>query len=205
MGLRPRDGTRPDPPPVRAGRTAVACQHGYRTRRGFRTRAVVCNLLGRAQGLAPGASMFNPANIQMGMTARDRDGEKVGTIIAADAAGFFIGRGRLFTRDCRMAFSDVADIDGEDVYLREELSHLPDLKPEALAPARRTSTTAGLPLQHDLTGGLGWAHDDTDEESPVPASARESSGMARQWASEEGDAAPRREAPPSDARRYTRH
>ncbi|NOJ80290.1 hypothetical protein HNV28_18440, partial [Myxococcus xanthus] len=99
--------------------------------------------------------MFNPANIQMGMTARDRDGEEVGTIIAADAAGFFIGRGRLFTRDCRLSFSDVADIDGEDVYLREELSHLPDLKPEALAPARRTSTTAGLPLQHDLTGGLG--------------------------------------------------
>ncbi|WP_174257148.1 hypothetical protein [Myxococcus xanthus] len=148
--------------------------------------------------------MFNPADIQMGMTARDRDGEKVGTIIAADAAGFFIGRGRLFTRDCRLSFSDVADIDGEDVYLREELSHLPDLKPEALAPARRTSTTAGLPLQHDLTGGLGWADDDTDEESSAPSSAREPSGM-QQWASGEGEAAPRRETPSADARRYTRH
>ncbi|NOK05583.1 MULTISPECIES: hypothetical protein [Myxococcus] len=148
--------------------------------------------------------MFSPANIQMGMTARDRDGEKVGTIIAADSAGFFIGRGRLFTRDCRLSFSDVADIDGEDVYLREELSHLPDLKPEALAPARRTSTTAGLPLQHDLTGGLGWADDDTDEESQVSSPARESSGM-HQWASGEGEAAPRREAPSADARRYTRH
>ncbi|NVJ04625.1 hypothetical protein HUW63_05115 [Myxococcus sp. AM001] len=149
--------------------------------------------------------MFNPANIQMGMTARDRDGEKVGTIIAADAAGFFIGRGRLFTRDCRRSFSDVADIDGEDVYLREELSHLPDLKPEALAPARRASTTAGLPLQHDLTGGLGWAYDDADEEPPVSSSAREPSGMARQWASGEGEAAPRRQAPSSDVRRHTRH
>ncbi|WP_426755016.1 hypothetical protein [Myxococcus sp. Y35] len=147
--------------------------------------------------------MFNPANIQMGMTARDRDGEKVGTIIAADAAGFFVGRGRLFTRDCRLSFSDVTDIDGDDVYLREELAQLPDLRPEALAPARRMATTAGLPLQHDLTGGLGWAHEDADDERRVPP-AQPSSGMARQWASGEDDAAPRRDAP-SDARRHTRH
>ncbi|MFP2959288.1 hypothetical protein ACLEPN_15975 [Myxococcus sp. 1LA] len=150
--------------------------------------------------------MFNPANIQMGMTARDRDGEKVGTIIAADAAGFFIGRGRLFTRDCRMSFSDVTDVDGDDVYLREELSHLPDLKPEALAPARRTSTTAGLPLQHDLTGGLGWAQENEDEESlPHPAARLSSDGMPRQWAGAEEEAAPRREAPSPDSRRHARH
>ncbi|ATB50577.1 hypothetical protein [Corallococcus macrosporus] len=147
--------------------------------------------------------MFNPANIQMGMTARDRDGEKVGTIIASDAAGFFIGRGRLFTRDCRMSFSDVTDVDGEDVYLREELSDLPDLKPEALAPARRMATTAGLPLQHDLTGGLGWAQE--DEES-LPHPARPSSeGPAHQWAGADDEAAPRREAPSSDSRRHARH
>ncbi|AKQ63440.1 hypothetical protein A176_000352 [Myxococcus hansupus] len=147
--------------------------------------------------------MFNPANIQMGMTARDRDGEKVGTIIAADAAGFFIGRGRLFTRDCRLAFSDVTDIDGDDVYLRGELSELPDLRPEALAPSRRTSTTAGLPLQHDLTGGLGWADEDADEEPSSP-SVRQASGMAQHWAGGGDDAAPRREAP-TDSRRHTRH
>ncbi len=147
--------------------------------------------------------MFNPANIQMGMTARDRDGEKVGTIIAADAAGFFIGRGRLFTRDCRLSFSDVMDVDGEDVYLREELARLPDLRPEALAPARRTSTTAGLPLQHDLTGGLGWTHDDADEEPRLPP-PRPPSDMPRQWAGGEDGSAPRREAPP-EARRHTRH
>ncbi len=106
--------------------------------------------------------MFNPANIQMGMTARDRDGERLGTIIAVDAGGFFIGRSGFFTRDYRVAFADVTDLDGDDVYLREAVSDLPGVNPEVLSGARRGVAAPDQALQHDLTGGLGVAPKDPD-------------------------------------------
>lgn len=107
--------------------------------------------------------MFNPANIHMGMTARDRDGEVVGTVIAVDAGGFFVGKSRYFTRDQRVAFSDVMDLDGDDVYLREAVSNLPGVNPEALSDERRGGAAPERALQHDLTGGLGLEPGDLEQ------------------------------------------
>ncbi|NMO20337.1 hypothetical protein HPC49_23160 [Pyxidicoccus fallax] len=97
--------------------------------------------------------MFNSANIQTGMVVRDRDGERLGTVSAVDAGGFFIGKGSHFLRDYRVAFSDVMDLDNDDLYLRDALADLP-------GPSTGMSVTArseDRPLQHDLTGGLGVA------------------------------------------------
>ncbi|MCY1019724.1 hypothetical protein [Pyxidicoccus sp. MSG2] len=107
--------------------------------------------------------MFNPANIQMGMTARDRDGEVVGTVIAVDAGGFFVGKSRYVTRDLRVAFTDVMDLDGDDVYLREAVSDMPGVNPEALSDARRGVKAPERALQHDLTGGLGLEPGDLEQ------------------------------------------
>ncbi|QSQ22855.1 hypothetical protein JY651_48495 [Pyxidicoccus parkwayensis] len=107
--------------------------------------------------------MFNPANIHMGMTARDRDGEVVGTVISVDAGGFFIGRGDYFSKDHRVAFSDVMDLDGDDVYLREAVSDLPGVDPEALNRSASGRSSEGRTLAHDLTGGLGLAPRDLEQ------------------------------------------
>lgn len=107
--------------------------------------------------------MFNPANIHMGMTARDRNGEVLGTVIAVDAGGFFIGRSSYFARDYRVAFTDVTDLDGNDVYLREVVSNMPGVNPEALSGARRDLAAPERTLQHDLTGGLGLEPRDLEQ------------------------------------------
>ncbi|WP_205519608.1 hypothetical protein [Pyxidicoccus caerfyrddinensis] len=107
--------------------------------------------------------MFNPANIQMGMTARDRDGEVVGTVIAVDAGGFFVGKSRYFTRDLRVAFTDVMDLDGDDVYLREAVSNIPGVNREALSDERRGGAAPERALAHDLTGGLGLEPRDLEQ------------------------------------------
>ena len=99
--------------------------------------------------------MFNPADIQKGMTARDRDGENLGTITRVDAGGFFVEKGAFFTRECRLAFSDVTDIDGDDVYLREDLASLPAVRPEVREARGDLPARTPVPLGHDLTGALG--------------------------------------------------
>jgi len=103
--------------------------------------------------------MFNPANIQMGMVVRDRNGERLGTIIAVDAGGFFLGKGARFTRDLRVGFADVMDLDGDDVYLRETLSSMPGVN----ADARPDAAASDSVLHHDLTGGLGLAPRDLEQ------------------------------------------
>jgi hypothetical protein len=117
--------------------------------------------------------MFSPANIHMGMTARDRDGERLGTIIAVDAGGFFVGKGPLFARDLRVAFPDVMELDRDDVYLREDAAHIPGVDAGALARGVRTDKAAtDEALQHDLTGGLGVA--------PMELEAARMDGAGRQ-------------------------
>ncbi|AFE07336.1 hypothetical protein COCOR_07122 [Corallococcus coralloides DSM 2259] len=106
--------------------------------------------------------MFKPTDIQRGMTVRDRDGEALGGIVAVDPRGFTIGKGRIFEREYPVRFSDVADLDGDDVYLRRDLASLPgamlaegalDLDDDSRhdlehAPHRPVAYT------HDLTGAL---------------------------------------------------
>jgi hypothetical protein len=87
--------------------------------------------------------MFNPANIQTGMAVRDRDGERLGTVSAVDAGGFFIGKGNLFPRDYRVAFSEVMDIDRDDIYLRQDVAGLPGITDEAIARVRGAAATSG--------------------------------------------------------------
>ncbi|MCP3102202.1 hypothetical protein LZ198_25360 [Myxococcus sp. K15C18031901] len=99
--------------------------------------------------------MFNPADIRKGMVARDRDGENLGLITRVDAGGFFVEKGAFFVRECRLAFSDVTDIDGEDVYLREDLARLPSVRPEVREARGDLSERAPVALGHDLTGALG--------------------------------------------------
>jgi hypothetical protein len=114
--------------------------------------------------------MFNPANIQMGMVVRDRDGERLGTVSAVDARGFFIGKGHHFSSDHRMAFSDVMDLDGDDIYLRESMASVPGAHAGTTVTARSTTVTTGRPMPrderpmyHDLTGGLGLEPRDLEE------------------------------------------
>lgn len=114
--------------------------------------------------------MFNPADIHTNMSVRDRDGERLGTVTAVDAGGFFIGKSSLFARDYRVAFSDVTDIDGDDVYLREDLASLPGVSAEFSARSRATTRQTPAPLEHDLTGGLGVAPPDSTGE-PVRTQA----------------------------------
>ncbi|MFP2930458.1 hypothetical protein ACLESO_35720 [Pyxidicoccus sp. 3LG] len=116
--------------------------------------------------------MFSPANIQVGMTVRDRDGERLGAIISVDAGGFFLEKGGLFTRDYRVAFSDVTDIDRDDVYLRESLEEMPGVRASALTE-RYGRSTQGVALQHDLTGGLGLAPEDLEPGASSHANGRE--------------------------------
>ena len=111
--------------------------------------------------------MFNPASIQTGMVARDRDGERLGIISAVDAGGFFIGKGPHFLSDYRVAFSDVLDIDNDDVYLREAIANLSGSHTGTEFTARSATRTENLPLQHDLTGGLGVAPQGGLEPEPL--------------------------------------
>ncbi|RKH13646.1 hypothetical protein D7X74_21550 [Corallococcus sp. CA047B] len=101
--------------------------------------------------------MFKATDIQRGMTVRDRDGEALGGIVAVDPRGFTIGKGRVFEKEYPVRFCDVADLDGDDVYLRRDLAHLPgavlaeggaDEDDSALKPHRPVAYT------HDLTGAL---------------------------------------------------
>ena len=103
--------------------------------------------------------MFKPADVQRGMTVRDRDGEALGGIVAVDPRGFTIGKGRVFGKEYPVRFSDVADLDGDDVYLRRDLAHLPgavlaegsvdeDAAEDPVKPERPVAYT------HDLTGAL---------------------------------------------------
>ncbi|RYZ42772.1 MAG: hypothetical protein EOO71_06595 [Myxococcaceae bacterium] len=101
--------------------------------------------------------MFKSTDIQRGMTVRDRDGEALGGVVAVDPRGFTIGKGRVFEKEYPVRFSDVADLDGEDVYLRRDLAHLPgavlaeggaDEDDNALKSHRPVAYT------HDLTGAL---------------------------------------------------
>lgn len=103
--------------------------------------------------------MFKPADVQRGMTVRDRDGEALGGIVAVDPRGFTIGKGRVFGKEYPVRFSDVADLDGDDVYLRRDLAHLPgavlaeggadeDAVEDTVKPQRPVAYT------HDLTGAL---------------------------------------------------
>nr|WP_227027564.1 hypothetical protein [Corallococcus soli] len=88
------------------------------------------------------------------MTVRDRDGEALGGIVAVDPRGFTIGKGRAFETEYPVRFSDVAELDGDDVYLRRDLAHLPGAvlaergADDAPAPHRPVAYT------HDLTGAL---------------------------------------------------
>lgn len=120
--------------------------------------------------------MFNPANIQTGMVVRDRDGERLGLISAVDAGGFFIGKGSRFSSDYRVAFSDVMDRDGDDLYLRDALTDLPGLNTGMTVTARSGTFTEDLPLRHDLTGGLGVAPQGGLEDSARVQSAGQMTG-----------------------------
>jgi hypothetical protein len=132
-------------------------------------------VLTQADDCDQGASMFNPANIQMGMVVRDRDGERLGTVSAVDAGGFFIGKGHPFASDHRLAFSDVMDLDGDDVYLRESAASLTGGYTETTLTARATTVTAAEPpLHHDLTGGLGRESRDWERVPTDSARAQDS-------------------------------
>ncbi|NTX60922.1 hypothetical protein HUA74_09650 [Myxococcus sp. CA051A] len=106
------------------------------------------------------AGVFNPADIQKGMTARDRDGENLGLIVSVDEMGFLIEKGSYFPRDHRVAFSDVSDIDRDDVYLREDLASLPGVRPDVLEA--RGEAARHAVLHHDATGALGVIPGDLD-------------------------------------------
>jgi hypothetical protein len=114
--------------------------------------------------------MFNPADIQKGMTVRDRDGEKLGTIVKVDPRGFTIEKGVVFLREYPVGFSDVTDVDGDDVYLRRDVASLPDAallesagRSSSSSDVRRAGDTREVPLSHDLTGGLGLSPRDLEE------------------------------------------
>ena len=104
--------------------------------------------------------MFKPTDIQRGMTVRDRDGEALGGIVAVDPRGFTIGKGRIFEREYPVRFSDVEDLDGDDVYLRRDLASLPGavLAEGALeledGICHPEATHRPVAYTHDLTGAL---------------------------------------------------
>ncbi|RKH00481.1 hypothetical protein D7V97_30275 [Corallococcus sp. CA053C] len=109
--------------------------------------------------------MFKPTDVQRGMTVRDRDGEALGGIVAVDPRGFTIGKGRVFEKEYPVRFSDVADLDGDDVYLRRDLAHLPGAvlvegeadedAPDAVEAADDTlKPQRPVAYTHDLTGAL---------------------------------------------------
>ncbi|MCP3168409.1 hypothetical protein [Myxococcus qinghaiensis] len=154
--------------------------------------------------------MFNPADIQTGMTARDRDGENLGLVVSVDAAGFVIEKGGFFHRDYRVAFSDVSDIDRDDVYLREDLASLPGVRTDVLEA--RGETARHVALYHDATGALGVApldrvrtHADTEValaagEDDVPQGVL----VGRPSEHSEDEASGRRAGTPSEGDSHTR-
>nr|WP_211487321.1 hypothetical protein [Corallococcus exiguus] len=96
------------------------------------------------------------------MTVRDRDGEALGGIVAVDPRGFTIGTGRIFEREYPVRFSDVADLDEDDVYLRQDLASLPgamlaegalDLDDDSRHDMGDASHRP-VAYTHDLTGAL---------------------------------------------------
>lgn len=109
--------------------------------------------------------MFKPTDIQRGMTVRDRDGEELGGVVAVDPRGFTIGKGHILEREYPVRFSDVADLDEDDVYLRRDLASLPgvvlaegalDLNEETRHDMEDASHARHQPTgyTHDLTGAL---------------------------------------------------
>jgi hypothetical protein len=106
--------------------------------------------------------VFKPTDIQRGMTVRDRDGEALGGVVAVDPRGFTIGRGRVFEQEYPVRFSDVEGLDGEDVYLRRDLAHLPGAVPtedeldddDLHDGDDRLEHHQPVAYTHDLTGAL---------------------------------------------------
>ena len=104
--------------------------------------------------------MFKSTDIQRGMTVRDRDGEVLGGIVAVDPRGFTIGEGQAFEKEYPVRFSDVAGLDGDDVYLRRDLAHLPGAVLTEGGPGEGGADDAALrehrpvAYTHDLTGAL---------------------------------------------------
>ncbi|MBU8895576.1 hypothetical protein KRR26_08160 [Corallococcus sp. M34] len=103
--------------------------------------------------------MAKPADIRTGMTVRDRDGERLGDIVAVDARGMTLEEGAPCGREHPLPWSEVTAIDGEDVYLGKDLASLPPSLPGNLKSrwADRLHWLGwGRPRRfvHELTGAL---------------------------------------------------
>lgn len=67
--------------------------------------------------------MINPGDIHEGMTVRDRDGRKLGTVANVGDTHFELGQGWPARRDYMVRFHGVERVQGRDVFLAPE--HMP--------------------------------------------------------------------------------
>jgi uncharacterized protein (TIGR02271 family) len=69
--------------------------------------------------------MFDRMSVREGMIVYSSDGEKLGKVLACDAASFIIEKGFFFPKDYVARYEDVADITGDEIRLLTTKDALP--------------------------------------------------------------------------------
>ena len=64
--------------------------------------------------------------VKEGMVVLAADGEKLGKVVRCDQEGFIVEKGLFFPRDYIARYVDVADVRGDEIYLRSRLADLRD-------------------------------------------------------------------------------
>ncbi|HET8539847.1 MAG TPA: YsnF/AvaK domain-containing protein [Anaeromyxobacter sp.] len=91
---------------------------------------------------------MNTKGVQRGMTVRSTDGEKLGEVVACEADHLVIEKGFFFPKDYLARYEDVADVQGDEVLLRQSGAQLREQSARAgegyAAGGSTTERTAGM-------------------------------------------------------------
>jgi len=81
--------------------------------------------------------------VKEGMVVLAADGEKLGKVVRCDEEGFIVEKGIFFPRDYIARYEDVADVRGDEIYLRSRLADLRDAESREGASREGESREAG--------------------------------------------------------------
>ena len=62
--------------------------------------------------------MFARAQLREGMVVHSQDGHRLGRVLAAEEDGFQVEKGLFFVKDYACSYSEIADIRGDDIFLK---------------------------------------------------------------------------------------
>ena len=62
--------------------------------------------------------MFERAQVREGMVVHSQDGHRLGRVLASEDDGFQVEKGLFFVKDYACSYSEIADIRGDDIFLK---------------------------------------------------------------------------------------